>query len=472
MSRIVRLKSVKYATAIMLSLCGVCASAAGSSDVVMAQAKEMRDLALEQNIAYKTVESLTTEIGPRLAGSAQEARARDWAVAYLNSLDLDNVRVEPFELPGWVRGEEYASVTAPFPQPLSITALGGSVATPASGIEKEVVLFENLAALQQAEAGSLKNKIAYVGHAMQRTQDGSSYGYYGKLRRIGASVAAEKGAAGILIRSIGTDSHRMPHTGQMNYAPDVTKIPAAALSNPDADQLERIAERGKTIKVKMVLTPKAIGAVKSGNVIAEIEGSEHPEQVVVIGGHLDSWDLGTGAVDDGAGVAITTAAMELIKASGLKPKRTIRLILWGSEEVGLLGGKAYLQQHQEDLANHVIGTESDFGAGKIWQITSRVNEAAQPYVADIASLVDPLGIAMGAKDVNGGGPDLTPMVQAGFPGFRFVQNGTDYFDLHHTHDDTLDKIDPKDLDQSVAAYVVFAWIAANADVSGWGWEQR
>lgn len=258
-----------------------------------------------------------------------------------------------------------------------------------------------------------------------------------------------------LIRSIGTDSHRMPHTGNMSYSSDVTPIPIAALSNPDADQLERMAQRGQKIRVALTLTPSHTGVVESGNVVSEIPGSDLADEIVVIGGLLDSWDLGTGAVDDGAGVAITMEVLRRIRDSGLKPRRTIRLMLWGAEEVGLLGGYAYLDKHQATLRKHVIGTESDFGAGKIWKITRSISKDTEPVADKIAELVEPVGIATGSNDARSSGPDLTPMNAMGFPGFRFVQDGSDYFDLHHTPDDTLDKIDPSALDQNVAAYLVF-----------------
>lgn len=332
-----------------------------------------------------------------------------------------------------------------------------------------MAFFSSLSALESATEGSLEGKIAYVGHAMRRTQNGSHYGYFGRLRREGASIAASKGAAALMIRSIGTDSHRMPHTGSMRYDPDYPRIAAAALSNPDADQLERMAARGEPVRVQMTLTPRFLGEVDSGNVIADITGSEAPDEIVIIGGHLDSWDLGTGAVDDGAGVAITMEVARRILASGQRPRRTLRLILWGSEEVGLLGGRHYLENYAETLKNHVTGTESDFGAGKIWQMTSRVAPEAKGVVDLIGELVAPLGIAPGANDIESSGPDLTPMVRAGMPAFRFVQDGMDYFDLHHTPDDTLDKIEDRNLDQSVAAYLVFAWIAGNTTINDWGW---
>jgi len=455
------------AAAIMLSTISATAVTAqehGLSKATIEQARTLRDAAMDGSSAYTIVESLTTEVGPRLAGSEAEARARDWGKAKLQSLGFENVRIETFEMETWERGEELASLVSPFPQPLMITALGGSVATPPEGLEAEVAIFESLDALEAAAPGSLEGKIAYVGHAMQATQNGSSYGFYGRLRREGASIAGARGALAIMIRSIGTDNHRMPHTGQMRYSEDAPRIPAAALSNPDADQIERIALHGKPIRVQLTLTPRSVGTRMSGNVIGDIVGSERPEEIVIIGGHLDSWDQGTGAVDDGAGIGIATAAAKAILDSGKRPRRTIRVIYWGAEEVGLLGGSAYLEAHRSELENHIIGTESDFGAGRAWQMTAQVSKEGQAVVDLIGQLVAPIGVARGNMDKPGAGPDLTPMVRAGLPSFRFVQNGMDYFDLHHTPDDTLDKIEPAALDQNVAAFAVFAWLTANSTV--------
>jgi hypothetical protein len=387
----------------------------------------------------------------------------------LTELGFDNVHVESFEIDGWERGQEFGRVVAPFPQPLMLTALGGSVATEPEGLEADLEVFASLSALKRVPEGSLTGKIAYVGHAMHATQDGSHYGHFGALRREGASIAASKGAIGLLIRSIGTDSHRMPHTGSMRYQDEQPKIPAAALSNPDADQVERMARRNQTIRIAMTLTPTFTGKVPSGNVIADITGSDYPDQYVVIGGHLDAWDLATGAIDDGAGVAITLETARRILAAGKRPRRTIRLIFWGAEEVGLLGGYAYRDRHRDELTNHIIGTESDFGAGRIWRVTSRVSTQAVPIVNLISELVEPLGVAPGPNTIEGSGPDLTPMVQIGMPSFRFVQDGSDYFDLHHTPDDTLDKIEPAAMDQNVAAFLVFTWLAANSGIEDWGW---
>ncbi len=435
---------------------------AGLDQASIDHAAHLRDTALAGSGAWALVESLTTEVGPRLAGTRAEARARDWAVAKLNALGFDKVRVEPFTMETWERGAERAELLSPFPQPLAITALGGSVATADSGLEAGLVTFASFDALQAADPDSLDGKIAYVSHAMQKTQDGSAYGFYGKLRRQGASVAAEKGASALLIRSIGTDSHRFPHTGALVYAEGVEKIPAAALSNPDADQLERIAARGKPMRLRLLLTPRLVGQTESGNVVAEITGREAPEDIVLIGAHLDSWDLGTGAVDDGAGVAISTAAAKLILDSGKRPRRTIRLVLWGAEEVNLKGAVAYLEKHREQLPQHIIGTESDFGAGRVWQLTAQVSAEGQPVVDRMAELLAPAGVARGDMDSPGGGPDLIPLVRAGLPSLSLRQNGMDYFDLHHTPDDTLDKISAADLDQNVAAFAVFAWLAADS----------
>ena len=432
----------------------------------LAHAEMLRAQAMMGSNAMAIVTSLTTEVGPRLAGSQAEARARVWAIKTLTERGFANVRNEPFEMNAWERHEEGAEILTPYPQPLAVTALGGSVSTKEDGLSAEVELFETLEDLKRAPAGSLSDRIAYVGHAMQRTQDGSSYGYFNEARTAGPSIAAGKGAVGYLIRSVGTDSHRFPHTGSLRYQQGVPRIPALALSNPDADQLERIAGDGKTLSVRIKVDSSEVPAAQSGNVIAEVVGREVPEEIVVIGAHLDSWDLGTGAIDDGAGVGITMAALELIKDAGLAPRRTIRLVLWGAEEVGLLGAKAYRDRYEAALGQHVIGSESDFGGGRVWKVTadSRTN-AGDALFAEIARLLAPIGIAPGSDNQPGGGPDLYPLIAAGVPTLRLHQDGRDYFDLHHTADDTVDKLDAASLDQNVAAFAVFAWLAADSEVS-------
>ena len=432
----------------------------------LAHAEMLRAEAMAGSSAMAIVTSLTTEIGPRLAGSEAEARARAWAVDTLAEKGFANVRNELFEMDAWQRHEEGAEILSPYPQPLAVTALGGSVPTEEEGLSAEVALFETLEDLKRAPEGSLSGRIAYVGHAMQRTQDGSSYGYFNKARTAGPSIAAGKGAVGYLIRSVGTDSHRFPHTGSLRYQEGMPRIPALALSNPDADQLERIAEDGKAISVRMKVDSSEVPAAQSGNVIAEVVGREAPEEIVVIGAHLDSWDLGTGAIDDGAGVGITMAALELIKDAGLAPRRTIRLVLWGAEEVGLIGANAYWDRHEAELGHHVIGSESDFGGGRVWKVTAdSQTEEGDALFGEITRLLAPIGVAPGSDDQPGGGPDLYPLIAAGVPTLRLHQDGRDYFDLHHTADDTVDKLDAASLDQNVAAFAVFAWLVADSDVS-------
>lgn len=427
-------------------------------------AEKLRDQALAGNHAWAILEGLTTEIGPRLAGTADEARARDWAVKKLTALGFSNVRVEPFDMPVWVRGAEEAAIVSPFPQKLTVSALGGSGSTPAKGIEAELVAFASVAALEAADPAAVRGKIVFVNHRMMPTMDGSSYGYFGAVRRSAPSIAASKGAAAIVIRSLGTDHHRNPHTGQTNWAEGVKPIPAAALSLPDAEQIERALSRGQPLRLKLLLTPRQVGVRPSGNVIAEIPGSDPSAGVVLAGGHLDSWDLGTGAIDDGAGVAITAAAAKRILDSGQQPKRTIRIVWWGAEEVGLLGAKAYAKAHGAEP--HALAGESDFGAGRVWQLSSHVAEADLPAVRDMANVLAPLGVALGDNQSHGG-PDVGPLSALGIPVVEPTQDGLDYFNLHHTPDDTLDKIDSKALDQNVAAWTAILWLAANGE-AGFG----
>ncbi len=429
----------------------------------IATAERLRDAALAGNRAYELVESLTTEVGPRLAATDKEAQARAWAVAKLKALGFQNVRIEPFDMPSWVRGVETAQVVGEHSQPLAITALGRSGATPAEGIEAEIVHFDSIDALRAAPEGSLAGKIAFVTHRMMPAQDASSYGFFGVVRRSAPSIAATKGAVAVLIRSLGTDYHRNPHTGGTSWTEGQTPIPAAALSLPDSDQLERLLKRGKPVRVKLTLTPRQLGTQKSGNVIAEIVGREAPDEVVVIGGHLDSWDLATGAIDDGAGVAITTAAAKVILDQKLKPRRTIRVVLWGAEEPGIYGAIAYAKAHANE--KHVAAAESDLGAGRIWKFGHRVADTGKPLMETIARVLAPLGITHDRGNDNRGGPDVTPLAALGVPSLSPEQDGTDYFNLHHTPDDTLDKIDPKALDQNVAAYAAMTWLVANSDAS-------
>lgn len=423
---------------------------------------ELRDKAMSATLAYEILETLTTEVGARMAGTPQDAMAVEWGVNKFKELGFDKVWIEPVTFKTWIRKQEAALLVSPYPHSIRITGLGFTVPTPLEGIEAEIIHFKSLKDLIDSPEDSAKGKIVFISQKMERFRDGRGYGPVVKARGQGAVEAAKKGAVAIVIRSIGTDSHRLPHTGMMRYQEGVKKIPAAAMSNPDADLLERILDRKKPVKMKLKVYSHSGPEYTSHNVIGEITGSEYPDEKVVIGGHLDSWDLGTGAVDDGAGVAITMAAAKIIGDSPYRPKRTIRVVLFANEEQGLIGARAYAAKHKGDLDNHITGAESDFGAGKIYEFASRVAEDNFPIVNKMAELMKPLGIKY-ADNKAGPGPDLIPMYSMGMSVFSLRQDGTDYFDLHHTEDDTLDKVVPENLSQNTAAYIVFAYIAANSE---------
>ena len=416
----------------------------------------LRDAALEDDYAWDITEGLTTEIGPRLDGTPAEARARDWAVAKLRALGFSNVRIEPFKITAWTRGAESAEILAPFPQRLVVAALGNSGSTGPDGITGEVVGFDSEQALEAAPDEAVRGKIVFVSHAMPRTQDGSGYGFFGGPRRQGPSVASRKGALAIVIRSIGTDYHRNPHAGVQTFAPGVKPIPAGALTLPDAEQLQRILKRGKPVTMHLTLVSQS-GPAPSGNVIGEVPGRDPSLPPILVGGHLDSWDLGTGAIDDATGVAIAAAAAKRIMDAG-RPLRTIRVVWFGSEELGLFGGIAYQKAHGNEP--HYALAESDFGAGRIWRVNSRLGKEREPEALALQAALAPLGIAPGKLD-SADGSDIEPMLNAGAPGVGLSQDGTYYFDVHHTPDDTLDKVDPEALRQNVAA-----WTAMLAVLSG------
>ncbi len=424
-------------------------------------------------IAWDIVEGLTTEVGPRLAGTNDEARGREWAVQKLMGLGFSHVRIEPYQMPTWIRGEELGDIvwkrgSGIIRQKLALTALGNSGATPPSGLEGDIISVRSFEALKALPDSVVKGKIIYLTHGMRPTQDGSSYGYFGAARRQGPSIAAKKGAIAIVIRSIGTDSHRVPHTGNTSWEPGVKPIPAAAVSNPDADLIERLLSRWADTndsvgpRFSLVLTPKFIGEQRSGNVIAEIPGSDPEAGIVLVGGHLDSWDLGTGAIDDASGVAITTAAAASFIASGHQPRRTIRVVWFGAEEVGTWGAKAYFAAHKGEP--HAFAAESDFGADRVWRLDVKLPDAAKAIGSRLSAALAPLGIATSKIEANDGS-DIEPLIESGVATMALRQDGTRYFDLHHTADDTLDKIDPVQLAQNVKAWTAMIDIVANAPES-------
>lgn len=417
--------------------------------------------ALASDHAFEIVEALTTEIGPRMAGSDAEVRAREWAVAMLRRQRLQNVRVEPFAIPYWARTFDRASVTSPSPQPLVVAALGGSAPTPNGGIEAELVRFESIAALTAAPRAAVAGRIVFIDEGFTRTQDGLGYSMSVRRRSGCAPAAQAQGAVACLIRSVGTHSHRFPHQGGSARQPEGVNLPAAALSPPDSDQLTRLMARGP-VRVRLEVHVEVRDDAPSGNVIAEVRGRERPDEIVLIGAHLDSWDQATGALDDGAGVGIVVAAARLIRDLPRRPRRTIHLVLFGAEETGIHGATAYARAHADELAQHIAAGESDFGADRIYRMRTRFGRRASSYAAAMQQALTPLGVAPGDNLANGG-PDMGPLREAGVPIIELNQSGWDYFNYHHTPDDTLDKVDRTTLRQNVAAYAISAYLAAEMD---------
>ena len=416
----------------------------------------LRDDALvNDDYAWDIVEGLTTEVGQRLAGTEAEARARSWAVAKLRALGFSNVRVEEFSVTVSTRGAESAEVLSPFPQRLAVNALGGSGFTGPEGITGQVIGFDSVDSLRLAPDEAVRGKIVFIDHRMPTTQDGSGYGQFGAPRRQGPTIASNKGAIGLVIRSIGTDHDRLPHVGVMSFDGGAKPIPVGALSVPDAEQLERILKRGQPVTLRLRLQGRRIEGT-SGNVIAEVPGSDPSLAPVLVACHLDSWDLGTGAVDDAAGCGIVAAAAKRIMDRG-RPLRSIRIVWFGAEEIGLFGGLDYLRRHGRD-PHHAIA-ESDFGADRIWKVDSKLGEARRDEARMLGTALAPLGIITGQFDT-AGGSDIGPMIAAGVPAVGLSQDGTRYFDLHHTANDTLDKVDLAQLRQNVAAWTTMLAVLA------------
>lgn len=451
--------------AALAALACVAAISAEAQTLTSAQQRNVERLriaALESDAAYEIVADLTTRIGPRLPGSPEEARARDWAVAMLRARGFTNVRSEPFEIPYWGRVRERAIVIGPHAQSLTLAALSGSPSTPAGGIEAAVVRFESLAALEAAPRASVEGRIVFIDERMTRARDGSGYGPANRKRSLCAARAQALGAVACLIRSVGTDHQRAPHVGGNARQNEGASLPAAALAPPDADQLARLVALGET-RVRLELETEMRENAPSGNVIGEIRGRSRPNEIVVLAAHLDSWDLGTGAIDDGAGVAIVTAAAELIADLPRRPQRTIRVVLYGAEETGVWGGRAYAEAHRAEIPRHVAAAESDFGAGRVWRAQTRFGEEDLGFARLMMSALAPLDIEAGDNQARGGA-DVAPLGMLGVPLVSLNQDGTHYFDLHHTANDTLDKIDPEALAQNVAAWAVMAYLIADSDV--------
>lgn len=423
----------------------------------------LQTAALQSERAYDIVEDLVTEVGPRLAGSEAEARARDWAVAMLRTNGFTNVRVEPFTLPYWDATREEAHIVAPgIERAMVAAALGGSPSTPAGGLTAEIVRFPDMAALEAAPNSAVAGRIVFIDEHMSRAQDGAGYGVAVRKRGRCAPVAQRKGAAACLIRTVGTDTHRFAHQGGSSRQSENASLPAMSISPADADVLANLVARGAAVRVRLDITADIRENAQSGNVIAEIRGRERPDEIVLLAAHLDSWDMGQGAVDDGAGVAIITAAARLIRDLPRRPRRTIRILLAGAEENGVHGGIAYGRAHAGEAANHVVALESDFGAGRVWRFDTQFAEPALPYARAFQRALSPLGVLPGPNQADGGA-DVSAMKTLGVPVVDLSQDGTDYFDFHHTPNDTLYAIDPANLRQNVAAWATFVYLAADTD---------
>lgn len=435
---------------------------AGAADAAFTEddlrhARALREAALADREAWKLVEALTTEIGARPAGSPADARAGAWAEKALRQLGLANARRETFPLRVWQRGPASARLVAPAPHPLVMAALGNSVA--GSG-EAAIAWYPDLAALKADTSDKAKGRIVFIDQRTERTKDGRGYGAAVGARFAGATEAARRGAIAVAIRSIGTDRDRVAHTGAMGYDLSVPRIPAFAVSVPDAELIARLVARGETPALAFTLDARSDVEATSQNVIAEVPGTDLADEIVLVSGHLDSWDLGHGAVDDGAGVAIASAAAAVIARGGRRPRRTVRVVLWGNEENGFDGVRHYGDRYGS--VTHQLVGESDFGAGRVWRMASRVQPAALPLWDAIAAELAPLGVEKGGND-GSPGPDAGVLMRRfKWPAVGLTQDGSAYFDVHHTENDTLERIDPATLPQNVACWAVTAWLAAQS----------
>ncbi|HWW61933.1 MAG TPA: M28 family peptidase [Thermoanaerobaculia bacterium] len=448
------------ATALIL----VSSSVALAQDVVDANAKRLIDASLASTTAYETLSYLTDHIGARPSGSKSAELAVKWTTGQFRAWGID-VKNERVMVPHWVRGAERAQLVSHNDQKITLTALGGSVATPADGITAEVIEVRSYDELKALGRDKVRGRIVYYNNPMnmELVHSGRAFEAYGdavEFRSSGASHAAELGAVAAVIRSVASASLRTPHTGAMRYDAKQPKIPAAAMTIEDAELVHRLIAKGEKVRMHLVLTPKTLPDVASHNVVAEIKGTDHPEEIVLIGGHLDSWDLGQGAIDDGSGVAMVMETMRLIKYLGIHPRRTIRAVLFMNEENGLRGGRDYFNRRKDtELAKHVAAIETDAGAavptGYITTLHGDALELLKKRMAILNSIAP-----MVFESSKHTGADTSFLTDAGVPGFGLVPDSRHYFDYHHTPADTLDKIDPKELAQCSAAVAGLAYMLA------------
>jgi len=441
------------------------------SPQTLAELKRLQQAALTSDYAYRQVAHLSNNIGPRLTGSAQAAKAVEYVANELKAIGC-KVQLEKVMVPHWVRGEETAALVQ-FPgqatnttQKIVLCALGASVATPSNGIEAEVIAVRNFDELKSLARDKVAGKIVLFNYPFDKQmaaegRGGEAYGEAVVYRSNGPVAAARQGAIACLIRSVGGADYRLPHTGETDYVNDAPKIPAGAVTAEDADLIADLVRQGP-VRLKLVLTPQTLPDVESANVIADIKGSEHPEQVIVVSGHLDSWDLGTGAIDDGAGVAVSMETANLVQKLHLKPKRTIRVIAWMNEENGLAGSKQYAKDHEKEWMNHFAAMETDGGADHPVGINIKAKSEVKKMFAPIAAILQGSGAGM-LNLVEHCGADIEPMEKAGVPSFSPIQDSRFYFNYHHTAADTLDKIVPKELAEDAAVVGVLAYALANME---------
>ena len=434
--------------------------------------KRVQQAALASDYAYQITAHLTNNIGPRMAGSPQAQQAVNYIAAEMRKLGLV-VTLEKCTVPHWVRGAETAELVE-FPgqapntaQKIVLTTLGGSVATPDGGIAGEVVVVGNFDELTALGSSRVRGKIVLFNVSFDKQLAaaglaGPAYGQAVAYRERGASAAARLGAVAALIRSVGGADYRLPHTGVMSYAADVPKIPAAAVTAEDADLIEYLARQGR-VRMHLTLTPRDLPPVESFNVIGDLKGNEHPEQVVIVSGHLDSWELGTGAIDDAAGVGVAMQAAQIMKQLSMKPKRTLRVIAWMDEEGGLIGARSYVKQHATEIGNHFAALESDLGAGHAMGINfagpAQIQELLRPVGGILQS--SGAGVLRASESV---GSDISPLTAAGIPSFSPIQDSRFYFNYHHTAADTLDKIVPRELQENAAVMSVLGYALTNIPV--------
>ncbi len=430
----------------------------------------LRDAALTDPYALSELRHLTDNIGPRISGSPQASQAVDYVAAEMRALGAE-VQLEKTSVPHWVRGAETGALVA-WPgmapettQKIVLTALGGSVATPGDGLTAEVIVVNSFSDLKALGPDAVKGKILLFNEKFDKRlaaqgDGGQAYGGAVVYRGIGPIVAATHGAVAVLVRSVGGADYRLPHTGMTMYDPQVTKIPAAAVTAEDADLLDHLTSQGR-VRMKLTLTPKTLPDAESYNVIADWKGAEHPEQVILVSGHLDSWDLGTGAIDDGAGIVVSMQAIHLLSQLGIHPKRTVRFIAWMSEEEGSEGAATYAKDHAADLPNHIGAIESDLGAGHPTGIYLQGKPALEAWLRPVAQTLQPIG-AGNLFPSPETGEDIASVTEKGVPGFAPAQDSRFYFNYHHTAADTFDKVDPRELNENAAVMTVLAYALADA----------